>query len=611
MFTNYKKLHLQEDLVNDAAINYFMDNKFMFSRKYDMERCDQVYSNSKLSWDYTPNGDPEWTFVLNRMDYCIDLIVYSIKTKNSKYALKAKEFIFDWINNNTSPKDNKLIRTLDTGIRITVWNECIQLLKYLTLLNEDEYQQICASISWQVQYIHECSQNFQQFSNWGMMQAIGLLNAQLHVKDKFAKQNELFFNQHLNLQYFEDGMHHEQSSVYLLEVTLRLLQMRNERYKNVKYYELLKNAAYAIEAITNINNKSIALGDGDEIDTIGILQMIAFETKDRQLLNKLREYEIREESYWHYGDDIIAFLNQTGETEIFDSCYSFEYAGYEMIRRDNFYLSFQNGTIGGTHGHFDNLHFNYSVKNTKVFSDCGRYTYVEKEGTRVRLKSELGHNIVIPQKYNLQCIDVWKNRGMHMRTPIKKIEKGGFVFFKSSHMIFEDKYNTRIIIVMNDNSLIIADYLNDKYYVNFNFDHELKMSSVEEKIAGVGSFVPIYYDKIVEKTSVSSPIYNTLKEIRSCHVYAEEEVCINSFILEDNEINKFTDFEYLHYDRLSPYEKKYKLIEVKNALGTYVIGIKMIEGANCDNCIKIDDEYIFGTVFVYNRNTKEKIIFEQ
>ncbi|MFV0393179.1 MAG: heparinase II/III family protein [Coprobacillaceae bacterium] len=613
MYKNYKKQDIQEDLIDIKTMDLLLDNTFMYTRKFDMERCDVPYYNPDIDWDFVPNNDPEWAFVLNRMDYCIDLIITSIKTGKLEYALKAKEIIFKWIEENNYDNHHQMIRTLDTGIRITVWNECVNLLKQIDLINKEELAIIAESVTWQVKYIEENTQNFQQFSNWGMMQSIGFLNAELLSKFSTAFNYEKFYKQHLELQFFEDGMHHEQSSVYLMEVLIRLLQMRNPKYKTDKYYSLLKKAAFALLGHTNVNDKSIANGDGDEVDTIGILQMLAYETKDQTILPYIKGKKLREEAYWHYGDEIVDYLNKAMvdvESKT-DFTNSFNYSGFEVVKKKDMYFTLSNGTMGGTHGHFDNLHINYSIHGTKIFSDMGRYTYLVGSKERIELKNQLGHNLIIPYDYTLKCKDVWKNSGTHRYSSIKKMEKNNFTFFKTHHTIENNKFATRVSLLLPDNSLIVADYYDSRYYVNFNFDYELDIDTNSLEVEGVGYFKPIYFDSWKTKKVNSSPIYNQLFQTTNLKVYPKDEVCINSFVSEGVEIKPFTDFEYLHYDRLFPYEKKYNMIEVKSKNYHYVIGLKFTDGANCDNCIKLGSEYIFGTMFVYDLENKQKIIFEQ
>ncbi|MDZ5034387.1 heparinase, partial [Clostridium perfringens] len=41
--------------------NFLLNNSFIFDEAWDMEQCKIPYVNRKLDWNYTPNGDEEWT----------------------------------------------------------------------------------------------------------------------------------------------------------------------------------------------------------------------------------------------------------------------------------------------------------------------------------------------------------------------------------------------------------------------------------------------------------------------------------------------------------------------------------------------------------------------
>lgn len=50
-------LHQAEDL---------MQNTFVFTDRWDMEPCAVPYTVPAGQWTHSPNGDPEWVFMLNR-----------------------------------------------------------------------------------------------------------------------------------------------------------------------------------------------------------------------------------------------------------------------------------------------------------------------------------------------------------------------------------------------------------------------------------------------------------------------------------------------------------------------------------------------------------------
>src|SRR5699024_1288882 len=83
----------------------------------DMEKCSLKIRNYPFKWDFSANGDAEWTYMLNRFSY-LDLLtrVYKI-TKERKYLEKGLKLIEDWIEK-VELVPNVMTRTLDTGMRI-------------------------------------------------------------------------------------------------------------------------------------------------------------------------------------------------------------------------------------------------------------------------------------------------------------------------------------------------------------------------------------------------------------------------------------------------------------------------------------------------------------
>ena len=89
-----------------------MQNTFTFTDRWDMEPCAVPYRLDPLIWDVSPNGDPEWVYMLNRHEYLKKLLLAGWYTGTPDYFLKAKEFILHWIDHNTvGPKASLTTRT--------------------------------------------------------------------------------------------------------------------------------------------------------------------------------------------------------------------------------------------------------------------------------------------------------------------------------------------------------------------------------------------------------------------------------------------------------------------------------------------------------------------
>ena len=77
---------------------------------------------SEWDWLYTPNDDPEWTFMLNRQGFLMDLAKAYLLTGEERYFSKWKALILDWIKKEGIPsKENKdawrtMIQELDVKI---------------------------------------------------------------------------------------------------------------------------------------------------------------------------------------------------------------------------------------------------------------------------------------------------------------------------------------------------------------------------------------------------------------------------------------------------------------------------------------------------------------
>ena len=46
-----------------------LGNTFIYTNRWDMEPCAVPYTISLEDWLSSPNGDPEWIFMLNRHDF--------------------------------------------------------------------------------------------------------------------------------------------------------------------------------------------------------------------------------------------------------------------------------------------------------------------------------------------------------------------------------------------------------------------------------------------------------------------------------------------------------------------------------------------------------------
>lgn len=410
--------------------NLLLNNSFVFDEAWDMEQCKIPYVNRKLDWNYTPNGDEEWTFMLNRQEYIHKLIVAYYVESNDAYINKCKDLIMNWIDNNEI-KEGKTTRTIDTGIRCLSWMYTLIHLINEDKINDDEILKIVLSIVEQLNYLKDSYIDKYILSNWGVLQTTSIVISYFYL-DNFIS-NDLFdwaldeLYKQIDIQVFDDGSHWEQSVMYHVEVLnccIKAIHMSEvfkfelkEEFKNKVHY-MAKYLMYC----GGPNSHQEAQGDSDRTDIRDVLVKAATIFNDGELKKNAFE-KMDLSSIFLLGYDYNRKYLNLAEKEITNLNKSFEDSGNIYIRssfeNDASFTYIQNGTLGSGHGHSDLGHFSIHYKGKPFIIDTGRYTYVEEDPIREYLKSAKAHNVsvidnmpfAIPNKswgYDLYA-DVLKN----------------------------------------------------------------------------------------------------------------------------------------------------------------------------------------------------------
>ena len=63
-----------------------LDSTFIYTNRWDMEPCETPYTISLSDWVTSPNGDPEWIFMLNRHDFLHKLWQAYVLTGQRRYT---------------------------------------------------------------------------------------------------------------------------------------------------------------------------------------------------------------------------------------------------------------------------------------------------------------------------------------------------------------------------------------------------------------------------------------------------------------------------------------------------------------------------------------------
>lgn len=404
-----------------AHADELMHQTFTFNKTWDMERCLMPYTLPVIDWNTHQNDDPEWCFMLSRMDYLDHLLLASLLTGDIGYAQKAKEYILNWIAAHPSIVSEPSTRTLDTGIRVMNWMEALPYLSMLHALTEDELTRITDSMFAQMQYLKENYLPKYKTSNWGSIQTCAIVSVLPFLRADFLSDplyqwalDEMTLQ--FSIQVYPDGMHWEQSTMYHIEVL-------NYGMKAVHYMGLhlqpcpsaVKEQVYALAKalvgqLTPLGEIE-TFGDSDRVCARDVLSRAAL-LLDDPTFRFVGLDELDPESLYVLGVPAAQRYATLPASAPQSMHYDGEDSGMYTLRsswdKDASFTMFTNGSLGSGHGHSDNLHLSACYQGDPVLIDSGRFTYREDHPLRVQLKGMAAHNgVMIDDKAYCVPSDSW------------------------------------------------------------------------------------------------------------------------------------------------------------------------------------------------------------
>lgn len=387
--------------------NDVMDNVFTFNKTWDMERCCEPFVFDGADWNVVNNDDEEWCFMLNRMDYLVDLAAATLATGEPRYAARAWSLIDNWICAHPAIESELSTRTLDTGIRICTWAQVLPVLEHAGLLDDDALARVHRSINDQIVYLHERYIPKYETSNWGSIQALAIVYVLCTIEAAPADHPAWSWaceriESQMRAQVYPDGIDWEQSTMYHVEVLLNVLRSRWALL--VRGIELpagldgtARAMARALCAQMMPTGDIDAQGDSDRCDVRGLLALCAALTDDGAVAAACGCATLDDQDLFEYGCPVEDALVGLSRSELPSTSFNGMDSGLFTARsswdvRANWTL-FSSGPLGSGHGHSDNLHVSCCYRGVPVLIDNGRYTYREDEPLRPALKAAPAHNV--------------------------------------------------------------------------------------------------------------------------------------------------------------------------------------------------------------------------
>lgn len=447
-----------EDYLKNAE--YLLADEFLFQNVYNMEPSPQKYK--LIDWQTSPNGDPEWLFVLKRQEYLQDLVYAYLVTDKIKYLKKAKYYIFAWIKNNydiTSVRYSTW-RTIDTGIRLLNWAPTVDLLKKRHLLTTKELKKLGEVVNEQAQYLENHYIEKYDLSNWGVLITTGILtfdavNLRMINEEKVDWAKSKFTIQ-MRVQVDSEGIHWEQSPLYFVEVFRSALCVYGA-YQSAQIplkseiKKILVKMLQAFEYQILPDGKLLQQGDTDTIPVRDLFNSAWNILKNKNIGKKF-------DFLTSMFDFRLKATQKSLETRpFFDGFISGNFVNKESKN----YLHLFNGNLGSGHGHAANGHVDVTIGGENLLIDPGRYTYVNSSIRRL-LKSGSAHNVLlVDDQYPVVPKDSWKfkevaipigNEARHL----KNIDAYKMVTLNAKNEIYRARY---VVWLKDQETTVIIDAL--------------------------------------------------------------------------------------------------------------------------------------------------------
>lgn len=518
--SNAWKDYIQECIHNGYIRNNYcqqadrlLENIFLFDNEYAMEPTNVGVKLNPINWNISPNGDPEWLFMLKRQEYLLDLLLAYYGTKNVKYQEKMKELILDWINNNLA--NDATWRTIDTGIRLLNWTSPIANLLAEEKIGTEELDIINEAVKIQAKYLYDNYTEKFDISNWGVLITTGILVYDAYfagvIDTHIVEWAEKKLGIELDLQINDVGMHWEQSPLYQLEVwrsTLAVIAARKYQKKYIPdlWINKMKKVQYSIVHYLKPNGELLGQGDTDNIriDSICNVSSCILALPKLPIVDKKFDFQILELLH----EEVELLSEEKLECEFFDYD-SGNFFGRNDWNGSSSYWHAYNGSLGSGHGHAALGHIDLCIDGQDVLVDSGRFTYVDGVVRRYLKSSEAHNTITIDNKPFSLPKDSWKYK--YVAIPLgnqfsnKKLSK----VLKMQYLDNEREVPaivTRFFIILPEDVYVLIDLIMQDGKHSFKINYQLS-----PKFDNVYMSDNVY--NIEDKYALSSTIVNSQKSL--------------------------------------------------------------------------------------------------
>jgi len=381
---------------------------------FNFRRAGDVRFSSGINWNYSPKGNIDWTWDLNRHTYFETLGRAYLYTKEERYFNKFSDLLLDWLANNpTGVHKPNWSSVFEIAFRINTWlwaffyfrgaqsfgeSICLPLLKGLLIHG----LHLSDNLEYHVQNNHLLIEA-------KALVMLGLLFAEFKDAKKWRQHGLKIFFKQIIKQVCNDGVHGERAMHYHRIITGEVLELlvlfENNNIEAPLDVIKIFNKMVEFELWTTKPNGRIPLlGDSALEDTHLRFSAIRggppfLKRKDLKSISPLPD----ESEIWLLGKKRIQeYYNFTSEPTMLNSR-SFPDGGYFVMRGgqdpQSLYLVFDCGPFGyyltPNHGHADALSFEMHACGQTMLVDPGYYSAHLGQDWRNFFRGTRAHNTIV------------------------------------------------------------------------------------------------------------------------------------------------------------------------------------------------------------------------
>lgn len=336
----------------------------------------------KIDWAVVPYGDREYTWLLNRHTYFLELGRAYLRTGDEKYAQAFDEIVTDWIISNpvadAGGTSRNSWRTLEAGIRMfNSWQMGWQSFEDSPSFTTDSRILMLESFAEHADYLMKRSGG----GNWLLMETNGLLHVgamfpEFKDAQKWRDTAVERLVQQMQKQVYPDGAQFELTTSYhsislwnLLHPVILMHTAGNFELPK-EYTDRLALMFRWSAGVSRPDGKAPMLNDADQHDILGRVQGPARAIGG----GSIPEIE-----------DLLDIRPESGSVFL-------PYSGISVTRAKGLYLMMDGGPFGAGHQHEDKLNLEVYGFGRPFIVDPGRFTYT---GSGVPFKATGAHNTIL------------------------------------------------------------------------------------------------------------------------------------------------------------------------------------------------------------------------